>query len=346
MTFRTPIIQNILSARLFALAALFSCTISNASGLFGRPHNSNEPVNFAQKRTLQKGKRVRSALVERGFQPYTFNSDDGEELRGMVYEQPKAKATIVICPGLLIKKEMYAALVDMYGAEYNLFLFDARGQGKSKSWSIALHARSYGKQEYKDITAAISHAEQLFNKPIYVLGFCSGAYHAARALIHYQNQGFLETSGVKGLIFDSGWYSVRRASKTAPYAAMKEWLFGQFKSRNSKSRHIAAYMFYTILYPLFMASKTILLDSAYAWNDRKLNIFNALQNLDVPILFIHSMDDDRIPVNDIYELSETITPERRGTWWIEEGRSKHAWHFLYLPDEYHYATTEFMNRIF
>jgi len=333
-----------LIGNIIVVAGALSCLTAHASSLSGE-RASKGPINFAKTSTLHESREVRSALSKRGLRPCSFESEDKENIRGLYYHQPKAQGTIIVCPGLLIKKEMYSSFIELYGSTHNILFYDARGQGQSRGWNVYLRARSYGKKEYLDVVSAMSYAHFTCpSKPIFLFGFCSGAYHAARALIYLKNNGLFDNLNVKGFVFDSGWYSVRRASKTAPYAAMKDWLFSKFKSRNSRARHTAAYLFYTILYPLFGATKGTLLDSAYWWNDKRLNIFETLRTIDLPIFFIHSVDDDRIPVNDIEELSETIPVHLRNTWWIQEGRSKHAWHFARLPEEYHYNTTEFMRR--
>jgi len=102
---------------------------------------------------------------------------------------------------------------------------------------------------------------------------------------------------------------------------------------------------YMILYPFLATAKKLILDTAYWRNDRRLSIFNSLRTLDLPIFFIQSKDDTQIPFEHVYRLAQTIPDEFVTEWWIEPGRSKHAWHFLYVSDEYRHYTHDFFQEV-
>lgn len=327
---------------ILALALAFTPLLSASCGRAGG--RSSAPLNFTDQATLRDASKVRTALTEQyGLQPIRFRSEDGEDLQALLLERPNAVASLVVCPGLLCKKEMYAALINLLPENYNILFFDARGQGQSRGWNLWIHARSYGKKEWKDIKGAIAHvvAPRYPNKPIFVMGFCSGAYHAARALIELRNDDLIEQLNIKGLIFDSGWYSVYEAAKTAPYDMCRNLLQDKFTQWCPRAGSMTAQLIYMILYPFIATAKKVILDTAYWRNDRRLNIFNHLRTLDLPILFIQSKDDTQIPFEHVYNLAQTIPNEFATEWWIEPGLSKHAWHFLYVPIEYRYHTHNF-----
>jgi pimeloyl-ACP methyl ester carboxylesterase len=334
------------SMRFFTFAALAALCIvtplTQASCGLGSGRSSTT-LNFLDRNSLRKSSVVRQALTEEyGLQPIKFTSEDGENLRGLLLERPNAVATLVVCPGLWCKKEMYAALINILPSNYNILIFDARGQGQSRGWNMYLHVRSYGKQEWKDVKSAITEvAYRYANKPIFVMGFCSGAYHAARALIELRKQELIETLNIKGLIFDSGWYSVYQASQTAPYDMIKSFL--KDKLGGSRVGGMSSKLMYMILYPVIAGFKKLMLDPIYWKNEKKLNIFDTLHTTNIPILFIQSQDDTQIPFEQVYNLSQTIPDHLAATWWIEPGRSKHAWHFLYMPAEYRHITHDFLD---
>jgi len=125
--------KNIMKNSIILAIALTATPLLSAS--CGRAGGrSSAPLNFMDQATLRDARKVRTALTEQyGLQPVHFRSEDGEHLQALLLERPNAVASLVVCPGLLCKKEMYAALINILPTNYNILFFDARGQGQSRT---------------------------------------------------------------------------------------------------------------------------------------------------------------------------------------------------------------------
>ncbi len=279
---------------------------------------------------------VTSLLCEHGFQEGFFSTPDNLKLNYLYLERPEADFTVILAAGWLPgRKEGLATFYALLPESCNILFFDARGHGQSEG-PLFSKAWFYGIDEYKDMIGALNFARSRSSKPIIVYGVCAGAFNSAHALIHLQKEKKLHEYDVRGFIFDSGWASVLNSSWTAVIAKVNESI-ARFWSKiyGKKWREVLETIPYKaskfIINNILAAIHTIGFFPAFALQDSKTNLLDKIEHLPMPILFIHSHDDEYVPIEHAQHLAKQS--QNSHTWWIDKP-SKHACHCLKHKDEY------------
>lgn len=289
---------------------------------------------------------IRSLLIrDDGFVQDAFLTVDGLLIDCLIKQCPQADYTFILCAGWLPgKAEGMAGIYALLPKNCNVLLFNSRGHGGSQG-SLMRSMWSYGEHEYKDVIAAIEYAHQISGKPIVIIGVCAGAFHAAHALARLTKQGRIEELNVKGLVFDSGWSSVSRVSLTVPNARINEIIARMVakikrshyrQEKNSwPARALSSIVqriygiFHTMGYRPFIT-------------EGKTNLFKYIKQIGIPMLFIHSYDDDYAVISDVKRLAQCV--QQAECWWIDKP-SKHACHFLKHTQEYQRRIIHFFDTI-
>lgn len=283
-------------------------------------------------------------LKERGFQEGFFCTSDNHNINYLYLARPEAKFTVVLTGGWLPgRKEGIATLYDLLPNTCNILFFDARGHGKSdghllpKTWV-------YGKHEYKDIIGALDFVRTKTTTPIILYGTCAGAFHAAHACIYLQKENKLADYNIKGFIFDSGWASLLTVSWTAPIAKIKETVARMWgKVYGKKWKEVLNTIPYRVT--SFMLTKFLAVVYAigffapFAIQEKETNLFDKIEHLPMPILFIHSHDDEYVPIDHAQYLAKRS--QNAHVWWIAKP-SKHACHCLKYKHEYRDTMLSFL----
>jgi pimeloyl-ACP methyl ester carboxylesterase len=304
--------------------------------------------NFEQLYTtsfLKNDRAVHTCLKEQGFSDITFKTLDNLRLRGLFLSRPDATRNIIICAGWFPgKKEGMATFYNLLPPDCNILFFDARGHGNSEGpllWKLW----EYGIHEYKDILGAISYLNNANSLPIIIIGICSGAFNAAHAIVDLEKNHKIENSRVKGLVFDSGWGSVTEIARTAPPAGIEKRLVNLLKNIYTNKKQIKeSYIFkmcsliarinYAVSY--HMCTKFIT-----AHYEKITTLFNKIDRISTPILFIHSKDDTYAIKNDAIRLSQLAS--HATCWWIK--KSFHAKHHLIHKELYKKKLHNFLTTI-
>jgi uncharacterized protein len=251
---------------------------------------------YTNKKFLKKHAAVRQHLFSYNqFCPVTFMTEDNIMLSGLFRKSPKAEATIITFAGFYPgRKEGLALFAQLFDATmYNILLVDARGHGQSEgSW---LNLSRFGKDEYKDVVAAIEFVHQETNKPIILYGLCAGGYHAAKGLLHLK-PSYLKQLQVQGLIIDSGWASVCEIAGRAVHQDIK-WRIP------TKFLQWIVSAFFNIIYYLFY-------ELSFEQTDRQFNLREMISYLKIPILYIHAQTDEHAPIQWCHELAQNTKHKR------------------------------------
>lgn len=289
---------------------------------------------------LKNYKRVNYALRKEGFTHGFFESTDGLALNYLLLEKPHARASIIVCCGWLPgRKEGMASLFALLPHDCNILFFDARGHGSSEG-PLLSQFYAYGKHEYKDIIGAIRFMhERNPQTPIIIFGMCAGAFNAAHALIRLAKQpDMLSYYRIAGFIFDSGWGSVTNASYSAPYTHIKdsvhEMIAGHRKKQTLLSQCIAAPLlaFYTLLHKAAIAP-------LLSHNESRSQLYDKIDAITLPTLFIHAHDDLHIPISEAQRLAQRC--KNAQCWWIDQP-SKHGCHHLKHAAQYREKLCDFI----
>lgn len=304
--------------------------------------------NFEQFYTasfLKNNAAVHACLKEHGFSETTFKTPDNLTLHGLFLSRPNATCNIIVCAGWLPgKKEGMATFYDLLPHDCNILFFDARGHGNSDG-SLLWKLWEYGVHEYKDILGAISYLNGTNSLPIIIVGICSGAFNAAHALVALAKHNKIDSSHVKGLVFDSGWGSVSEIARTAPPAGIEKRLINLLKAiYTSKHQIKQSYIFKLcsllthMTYRLSYHACTKHITNYY---ERITTLFDKIHHISTPILFIHSHDDTYAIKSDAIKLSK-LAPHTI-CWWIKQ--SFHAKHHLIHKELYKKKLQNFITTI-
>lgn len=298
--------------------------------------------------TLHKHEEINCYLRSEGFTQHWITTEDMYELDALFLHRPAARFTIIICNGLCCVKESMSTFYHLLPADCNILFFDARGHGKS-SGSLATAPWQYGIHEYKDILAALAFVRSRAKKPVILYGSCAGGFNAAHALVYLTQQQELQTSGVCGFIYDSGWGSRMETFTTAGRAKIDK--VARKMALKYLSRTWQKYCANTTLVRLakLISNQIITLINTYVavplliHTEAENNLYKKIGLLDIPIFFIHSVDDTWVPFVNAQALARSA--QKPSTWWIT-APSLHSCHHLVHTETYRQKVTDFCCSLF
>ena len=288
---------------------------------------------------------VQNVLKNVGFKKIIFKTSDNFKLSGLFLSRHNATCNVIICAGWFPgRKEGMATFYDLLPDYCNILLFDARGRGESQG-SFIWNIWRYGMDEYRDIVGAISWINHNNSLPIIVGGTCSGAFNAAHAIVHVIKNNLLEQTHVKGLFFDSGWGSVITMSQSSPIVHIKKYLSKCLLLAYGTKEIAQKNSFYTscssCIVSCFKIVHLLCISPVASHYEAITNLFDKIQVITIPILFIHSYDDTHAAFSQVKKLA-TLAPQKQ-CWWIE--KSSHAKHHLIHKEEYKEKLIAFIDGI-
>jgi len=256
------------------------------------------------------------------FQELYFDTKDHKKINALFRLHKQAKATIIIfCGWRPGRIERMAPLIPMFNEqEFNLLFVDVRGHGTSDHHSIWESICSFGRYEKEDVIGALEFLKRTVDKPVILWGTCAGAFYAMQALLQLTKQDLIKYYRIKGFIFDSGWASPKEVVLQSPY--------GYIEKSIPKSAQYTLKQIYLIFYNYFLRTKLLKLDP-------DVNLYDKIDLIKIPILYIHSKKDRMAyfdPVKKLYHRTK-----KKYYWWINDG--SHAMHQY----KYKYSYQNHMN---
>lgn len=315
------------------------------------PHAHHNGDRYFDASFLNNHQAVYEALRSEGFTPVRFRSSgDHLVLNGLYRPVQNARATLIVCGGFYPgRKETYAHFSVIF-PDFNILLFDARGHGKSQG-SLFGSLSTYGLSEFQDIIGAIAFVHKNTrdqNTPVFLYGCCAGTFHAAHALIKLEQANMIQQLNIKGFIFDSGYGSLTTAAEQTPRGELSkrltQWLKLFLRDRNTATiqQNFTYKLLYGICSPVLNFISSFFTRS-FRHREPQTNLFNKIHLIPVPIYYIHSVDDNFSPFNDIQRLAQLS--QHPQTWWIGAHQSYHAEHNRKLRAAYTNNIREFCNNI-
>lgn len=292
---------------------------------------------------LAKPHLVNAKLKREGFKEGYFETEDNFTINYLFLERPHATSTVIVCCGWLPgKKEGMASLFKIAPADCNLLFFDARGHGGSNG-SLIKSALTYGKNEYKDLIAALKFAHAQVDLPIIIFGICAGAFHAVHAVAELEQHDMVRNLRIAGLVFDSGWGSLSTTSRSVPRAKIKEALTHYATPLLGKKNAP-----HNLLVCGLAATLGTICDCIH-WtiyrpfiDEETTNIFSKIPLVTVPIFFIHAADDNYVAIEEVQQLAHLAQNPR--SWWIDKP-SKHACNHLKHKHVYREKLCSFIKEV-
>jgi len=214
------------------------------------------------------------------YEQVTFATKDGLTLSGWFVPNENMKAkTIILLHGYPADKGDILPALAFLREKYNLFLFDFRYFGQSQgSYSTV------GAKETADLSAAIQYLKKRGIDEVGVWGFSMG--------------------GAVALMAAPQAPEIKAVASEASYARL-----------NLMTREL--YRFPLLNYPL--AELTRLWAKLFLKIDiRKVAPVETVKNLQIPILIIHSTNDDVIPFRHALLLQDALKDNPRADFWFKE----------------------------
>lgn len=253
---------------------------------------------------------VSGELLKRSdLAPVSFESEDGLAIAGFLVSRPHATMNVVLCHGYRSTKELMYGYLDLF-PDWNILLFDFRAHGRSDG-----RITSLGYHEYKDVVAATNFMKSTAKKnktnhlPTVILGISMGGAATLKALEH--TPGLCDAA-----VIDS------------TYARLNSTMLKTFSSKS-----------YLPLYPFFPVIK-LLFHYFAACDVHAMNPEQSVKQIDVPILFIHSIADSYLPCKNVLSLFACAKNQKSKLWIGPPCR--HGWLHSYFGARYRHKIDRFL----
>lgn len=215
------------------------------------------------------------------YENVSFQTADGITLRGWFIAHPQGTEaiTIIALHGWPADKGNILPALTFLTETYNLFLFDFRGLGESEGTYSAI-----GAKETEDLKAAIQYLKSRGIKEVGVWGFSMGG---AVALMTAP-----DTPQIKAIVSEASYASLDRMTTQAFQLPLLRHPLG----------------FLTSLWAKLILGIDI----------RKAAPVEAVSGLQIPILIIHSSNDEVIPFPHAELLKGALKNNSKAEFWFQE----------------------------
>jgi pimeloyl-ACP methyl ester carboxylesterase len=275
------------------------------------------------------------------FHSYLVGEKDKPVVRtGILYTNPKAKATVLVCHGFMCDKIDAGFLRKFLFNDYNVFIFDFRAHGAHIKPE---HCCTFGRDEAFDVLGAVQYLRNrpdLADLPLFAYGFSMGAVAAIQAAAFAKVN--LNKDIFAGLILDCPYDNSQNVIKRA-IENLKFTILGFTFNLPGKSL-LERYAFNPwVQWVLKTALKTIAHLDATATNTYIYPVSPArsLKNIYSPCFFIHCFNDEKVTV----QAARNVYASARGykRLWITQGR-RHFDSIFYNPEKYVRKVNRFMEQ--
>lgn len=213
------------------------------------------------------------------YEEVLFKTDDNVTLVGWFIPHPSATKAIILLHGYPADKGDILPTLAFLNKKYNLFLFDFRYLGRSEgAYSTA------GAKETKDLLAAIKFLKGRGIEEVGLWGFSLGG---AVAIMASPN-----TPQIKAIVSESSYASLDLMVRELYRIPILKYPFVYFTSLWAK---------------LFLSIDL-----------KKISPAESARNLRIPILLIHSKNDDVIPFKNALLIQEALKENTSAEFWFEE----------------------------
>jgi hypothetical protein len=146
-------------------------------------------------------------------------------------------------------------------------------------------------------------------------------------------------------VFDSGWGSVLDVTASASFANIQESLIAVFKYLLQDKEIIKKSLIFKLsnncAHYIWHIAHRLLIKPCIKKYESKTNLFNKIDRLNTPILFIHSYDDQHADIKSVIKLSKHAPIS--SCWWIK--KSYHTCHHLIHKDLYKEKIIAFIDTV-
>lgn len=246
-----------------------------------------------------------AAVASLDFREIKF-LDGSEELvlDGWFFEQKDNKDTVILIHGygqnrLPLGNDTVKLIKSLYDAGYSILTFDLRNSGTSEG-----RITTFGNLECNDVIGAINYVKTQGAENIFLMGFSTGASTAVPASLQVE-------TGIRALVLDT------------PYDNLDIYL----KAYIVKNSNLPGFPFkWTVPYAIKRLSGT---------EDLTVDLKEEIQDLkNIPVLFIHSVNDSLLPSDCSIELYNRLTEKGGSGALMNTEAPGHAQSFSANPEKY------------
>lgn len=266
-------------------------------------------------------------MVERVklFPKLNASTQEVIERNGVLVRYRNAEATIVLSHGYMCDKFDVAFLRDLFPrGKYNFLTYDFRAHGEAKEGQCC----TFGRDEAYDVTAAakfIRNHPDLKDKPVLAYGFSMGAVSSIEA----QSK---DSSLFDGMILDCPFDSTENILHRVLDNLKVSILGYQFDLPGKVVLQKYAFHPYVQSFIKVVLKAVSNLDSQRIQTQiYPLMPVESAKNINVPCLFIHCKNDEKVSVAAVKAIYENVKAHK--TLWLTNGR-RHFDSFFYNPEQY------------
>ncbi len=318
--------------------------------LFAYAYNTNladngtfQPIEKVEISTENYLKKQRKYLNGGILEAVVFSSQQahdapGKRLKrnGLLYLNPKAQATILICHGFMCDKFDIGFLRKTVFPNYHVMVFDFRAHGEHVDDEQCC---TFGRDEALDVKGAVDYLKSradLKDMPRIGYGFSMGAVAAIQAQA-------ADASLFAAMILDCPFDTSKNMIKQS-IEKLTLTLFGYtFELPGKKLLEKFAFNPYVQAF-LKTLLKTVAQLDATATNTYiyPLKPVDSIKNVSIPCYFIHCRNDEKVSVTAARALFKNAQGYKR--LWITNGR-RHFDSVFYNPEKYIYKVNSFIKSI-
>jgi pimeloyl-ACP methyl ester carboxylesterase len=315
----------------------------------GYARYQNEYGQLVGEPSLVDGGTMENVLL---FSRENETSDKTLIRHGILVRYPEAEATCLFAHGFQGDKHIAGVFRSMLPkGKYNVLTFDFRAHGEDTQGQIC----TFGRDEAYDVLAAakfLRNHPELKNKPLYLYGFSMGA---ASSIVAFAMDAIEQRTQV----------SAGKKPRPLFDAMVLDCPFDS--SENIIKKGLESLKFSLLGYNFDVPGRTILEKYAFhpyvqtmlkfilktvAQMDPKnipINIMpvspvKLAQYIDVPCLFIHCINDEKVPVSAIMAIYDNATQAPYKMLWLTNGRG-HFDSFFYNPEKYSHIVSQFLKQV-
>jgi len=213
------------------------------------------------------------------YEDVSFLTRDNLTLKGWFIPQSSDAKTIIVLHGWPANKGNILPATSFLAEQYNLFLFDFRALGKSQGKYSTLGAR-----ETEDLLAAIRYLKSRGIDEVGIWGFSMGGAVAFMASP--------QASEIKAIVSESSYARLDLMTSEAFRIPLLRHPLGYFTGLWAK---------------VFLGI-----------NIRQVAPMESAKQMSIPVLVIHSMDDDVIPFSHAQLLKDALRENPKAEFWFQE----------------------------
>lgn len=300
--------------KIFWLSSIVTTLASAATALFGYSltnkimYIQKKDEDFIYNRELKANRFDENWYNNCKKEQLTIDSPNGYNIKGVLLQPLETKNTVIICHGVTenkINSIKYARMFERLG--FNSFVYDHRRHGESGGKTT-----SYGYYEKFDLEAVVKTCRSIVGDDA-IIG------------IHGESMGAATTLLYAGSIEDNADFYVVDCSFSDFQKLLHRIVITTTKFRTQIPVHLAN---------LFLKFR----DGYHIRNVKPLDV---VENIEKPVLFIHSKPDDFIPMEMTIEMYERKKGPKQLKL-FENGA--HAQSFNENPKEYEEVVKQFIEK--